>query len=570
MGDECKELPEDCWEIVFRHLTQPSQWASVSLACKQFLFMSNRLRPSIKISSTSLGMIHGGLPRILRRFYGLQEIDLHKFHGNLARPLADIARSGLQLRALSIQGQMALPTEAIIQLGKSCENSLRSLNCSRIHLLRDEDLATIAEAFPNLEQLDISYTAALRPLHDVSITDAGIEALAGQLQCLKILNVSGNYFLSDAALFALSWGCRHLQELILFDCPLISDIGLEMIASQCPQLTSLAVNGGRISQSAIKSFASTTSLQCLDLSLLHISDELLLSLAELKLTRLILARCKGMTLAGILGLSRLCPNLVHLNLEGAHCLTDEIMEVIVQRLPNLTYLCLNYCSLLTDSTFFCLLKNCKNLVELEMESTGLGWGMNSSMAPGQKCCKLQSLKIAWNKPVGDVTLKCIAILCPRLVSLDVSHCLLVTDNGLRAISKGCLELKKLVLKGCRQVMSLGIEGFEGFRNLEQLQVEGSGFTDPGLMGVGRSCRCLLRLGLEGCSRVTESGLKKVMEDCRLLRRVNLKDCKCVNVDALAWMVFYRPSLRKLVPPSSCVSEGQKALLSRHGCEVFRL
>ncbi|GLJ42868.1 hypothetical protein SUGI_0888610 [Cryptomeria japonica] len=458
MGDECKELPEDCWEIVFRHLTQPSQWASVSLACKQFLFMSNRLRPSIKISSTSLGMIHGGLPRILRRFYGLQEIDLHKFHGNLARPLADIARSGLQLRALSIQGQMALPTEAIIQLGKSCENSLRSLNCSRIHLLRDEDLATIAEAFPNLEQLDISYTAALRPLHDTSAR-------------------------------------AYIVRLI--------------------------------SQSAIKSFASTTSLQCLDLSLLHISDELLLSLAELKLTRLILARCKGMTLAGILGLSRLCPNLVHLNLEGAHCLTDEIMEVIVQRLPNLTYLCLNYCSLLTDSTFFCLLKNCKNLVELEMESTGLGWGMNSSMAPGQKCCKLQSLKIAWNKPVGDVTLKCIAILCPRLVSLDVSHCLLVTDNGLRAISKGCLELKKLVLKGCRQVMSLGIEGFEGFRNLEQLQVEGSGFTDPGLMGVGRSCRCLLRLGLEGCSRVTESGLKKVMEDCRLLRRVNLKDCKCV-------------------------------------------
>jgi len=577
MEGQSKELPEECWEIVFKHLTQPSHWKSVSLACRQFLSISNRLRPSLRIS-TSFG-ISGGLPRILKRFQGLQEIDLLNFHGNLAQAILDVARSGLQLKVLCLQGQKGLPLEAIAELGKSCKN-LRSLNCSKFHFLEDEDLSAIGEAFPYLEELDISCpdlgfrppqflsTAFDASLYPGTITDVGIEALAAHLHNLKVINVSGNYFVSDRGLWALSLGCIHLKELIVSDCPFISDRGLQIVASQCLELSSLAVNGTKVSSFGIRNFVVfANNLQYLDLSLLTISGELFLCMGELHLPwkRLILAGCKGITAAGILGLARACPLLAHLNIEGAHCLTDEIMEILAQSLPNITYLCLNYCSLLTDSSFFYLLKECHHLEELEMVSTGLGWG-TSGMTPDQECCKLKSLKIAWNKPVGDVTLRCISTLCPRLVSLDVSNCLLVTDNGLKAISKGCPDLRKLCLKGCKKVMSLGID--EGFRNLEQLQVEGSGFTDSGLIAVGKCCRHLLGLDLEGCLRITESGLKKIMEDCRQLRQVNLKNCKCVNLEALAWMVFYRPSLRKLVPPSSCVSEGQKALLLRHGCKIF--
>lgn len=153
MEGQFKELPEECWETVFKHLTQPSHWKSVSLACRQFLYISNRLRPSLRIS-TSFG-ISGGLPRILKRFQGLQEIDLLNFHGNLAQAILDIARSGLQLKVLCLQGQKGLPLEAIAELGKSCKN-LRSLNCSKFHFLEDEDLSAIGEAFPYLEELDIS------------------------------------------------------------------------------------------------------------------------------------------------------------------------------------------------------------------------------------------------------------------------------------------------------------------------------------------------------------------------------------------------------------------------------
>ena len=187
MEEQSRELPEECWETVFKHLIQPSHWKSVSLACRQFLHISNCLRPSLRIS-TSFG-ISGDLPRILKRFQGLQEIDLNNFHGNLAQTIFDIAHSGLQLKVLCLQGQKSLPLEAIAELGKNCKN-LRSLNCSKFRFLEDEEIFDIAEAFPYLEELDIScpelgfgspqvlfmpFDASLYPR---TITDVGIETLA--------------------------------------------------------------------------------------------------------------------------------------------------------------------------------------------------------------------------------------------------------------------------------------------------------------------------------------------------------------------------------------------------------
>ena len=201
--------------------------------------------------------------------------------------------------------------------------------------------------------------------------------------------------MSDRGLWALYLGCIHLKELIVSDCPFISDKGLQFVASQCLELTSLAVNGTKVSSFGIRNFlVSANNLQNLDLSLLTISGELFLFMEEhhVPWKILVLSGCKGITAAGILGLALACPLLVHLNLEGAHWLTDEIMEILSQSLPNITYLCLNYSSLLTDSSFFFLLKNYHHLEELEMESTGLGWG-TSGMALDQECCKLKSLKI---------------------------------------------------------------------------------------------------------------------------------------------------------------------------------
>eukprot|EP00252_Welwitschia_mirabilis_P012167 TRINITY_DN2705_c0_g1_i1.p1 TRINITY_DN2705_c0_g1~~TRINITY_DN2705_c0_g1_i1.p1 ORF type:complete len:598 (+),score=61.53 TRINITY_DN2705_c0_g1_i1:714-2507(+) len=573
LPEKSVELPEECWEIILKNIRDTNHWQSVCLVCKQFLHISNRLRPSMKISK-SCG-IPGGLPRILGRFTGLQEINLQSFDGKLERLILDIARSGLHLKALCLKGQGALPLSSFAELGKSCGKTLRSLNCSRFHFLQDEDILAIAKTFPFLEELDISspqlrlspHQASTVTVNPGTITDEGIRAMARRLSNLKIINISGNYLLSDSSMFSLSSCCKDLKEITVFGCPLISDWGLQILATHRVKLSSLAVNGLRISSFGVQTFLSSAkTLQYLDLSLLTISDELLMCMRDLNLPlrSLVLAKCKGISIYGLRALDRAFPLLTHLNLEGAHCLTDETMEILAQSSQNIKSLCLNFCSLLTDSTFFSLLRHCRMLEELEMESTALGWG-SCRMNPALVSCKLSSLRIAWNKAVRNVTLRLIASLCPRLVLLDVSHCFLVTDSGLKVISKGCPEMKRLILRGCRKVVGAGIE--MGLNKVEYLQAEGSGFTDSGLWNVARLCKNLVGLDLQGCLKITDLGLRRVMEECKQVKEVNVRECESVNMDALAWMVFSCPSLRRLVPPSSCVSSAHRALLLRHGCRI---
>eukprot|EP00249_Psilotum_nudum_P009970 c22257_g1_i2 orf=271-2145(-) len=570
-------LPDECWEIIFSFLNHSSNWQAVSVTCRQFLSVSNRIRPSLAICNGCCGLL-GGLPRILHRFTGLKEIDLSNFVGNLARPILQIANSCPQLQSLNLHGQKGLPLEALLELGRCCQN-LRILNCSRLHLVQDHDVITITVAFPHLRNLDISYPQiGFRPPISIvlptdasmcpgMVTDSGMEALATGLVHLHSLNISGHYMLSDFSLQALAMGCKELEEFIMFDCPFVTDTGLEFLGSHCSNLKTLAVNGPRITTLGIEIFLSwTRTLVSLDLSHMAITDELLSQLGELHLPlkRLMLTRCKGLTSAGVVCLAKGCPQITHLNLEGAHCLSDENMAAIANYLRDLCFICLNYCSMLTDATFFSLLEGCTHLEELYMESTGLGWG-TVNVRSMQTCIHLQKLKLAWNKPVGDATLRWVGRLCPSLLYLDLSHCLFVSDVGLDAISHGCPRMKDLCLRGCKKVHEI-CKG-EGFEELEHLDLEGSGVTDWGLQTVGRNCRHLMSLGLQGCSQITDLGLKKLMDDCKDLREISLKGCQGVNIEALAWMVFYRPSLRKLVLPPSPVSEAQRRRLKRHGCEL---
>ncbi|KAJ7299024.1 hypothetical protein O6H91_Y322300 [Diphasiastrum complanatum] len=394
--------------------------------------------------------------------------------------------------------------------------------------------------------------------------------MAAALTHLRSINFSGHHMVSDVSLEALALRCKDLEELIALDCPFVSDRGLQQVAMLCEKLKTLAIGGTRVTPSGIKiAIGITKSLSSLNLAHLVLNDEVLFQLGDLHvpLRKLVLAGCKGVTSASLLRLVRGCPDLEHLDLEGAHYLSDENMAELAFNIPHVSFLRLNYCSMLTDTSFFCVLQSCKQLRELHMESTGLGWVTASLSSPIPRV-HIHKLQLAWNKPVGDSTLKLISKLCPFLLSLDISHCLLVTDHGVAALCRGCLQLRELFLKGCKKVHSMGVSKDE-YTSLEDLELESSGFTDAGLVAVSKSCPNLMSLGLEGCVRVTDVGVKQVMEECKALKMMNLKECQGVTLDALAWMVFCRPSLRKLVLPSSGITEGQRARLTRHGCELSR-
>ncbi|KAF8407204.1 hypothetical protein HHK36_006331 [Tetracentron sinense] len=583
MAKRWEDLPEECWELVFDRIEDQRHFEALSLVCKRFLSISNLLRSSLTVSNPTI-LVHHTVSGLLRRFLHLKRIDLAEFHGDLDRLVREIAYSGLNLEALNLSNQIKLPVESMKEMGTKMK-SLRILICSRLCLLQDSDLIAISDSFPSLEEFDISYPEQDygSPPESYSIdgfmnsapfpgivTDVGIAVLSSKLRDLCKVNLSGNHFISDRSLVALSSNCLSLREIAVRDCSFISQNGIGSVIRHSPNLISLSVHGIRVSSSLTiqNSFLYAKALRILDFSQMVILDDFLYSIGEanLPLQRVVLSRCRGFTITGISSLLYVYRSLDCLDLAGADFLTDQNITDLSNYLHNLTSISLNSCSSLTNSTFLTLTKNCPSLEEIRMEQTSLG--KEGFPAISEKNPRIRSLKLAWSKCLSNETLKKIGFICPKLRILDVSHCWSITEEGIEEIGKNCFEIRELEVNGCGRVRNLG-KSLE-FSKLEVLHAAGSGFNDEGLSMVGQSCRGLLHLNLEGCLGVTTRGVKEVVGSCKVLREMSLKNCSNVSIDVLVWMVFTRPSLRKIISPAGFVpTEKQRDLLLRHGCLVCK-
>ncbi|KAJ4958045.1 hypothetical protein NE237_025156 [Protea cynaroides] len=587
MAGQWENLPEECWELVFDRLGHNRHLEAPSLVCKRFLSISNRLRSSLTVSDPTV-LLHGGISGLLRRFHKLKRIDLVEFHGDSDRLLREVAFSGLNLEVLNLSKQRRFPVEGVKELGAKVK-TLRILICSGLCFLQDGDLVAIADSFSSLEELDISHPqqdfgslaeldyaddCAVSGSFPGTVSDAGIALLSSKLQRLRKINISGNHFVSDRSLLSLSSKCVFLREIVARDCSLISEIGIALAIRHNPHLISLAVHGSKISSAAAavsSSFTIESSLICaralctLDFSQMIISDDLLSSIiqADLPLHRLGLSRCRGFTFAGISSLLCKYSSLNYLDIEGTAFLTDQSMLELSHYLHDVNFINLNSSSNLTNSTFFLLVQTCPHLEEIRMERTSLG---KEGSPADLKNSKIHTLKLSWNKCLTNETLKGIAMVCPNLRSLDISHCWSITGEGIGYIGMNCCNIKMLEVNGCSGTSNLGT--CFGFSKLEVLHAAGSRIDDEGLRIMGQSSRWLQHLVLEGCLGVTAKGLKEVVTNCKGLKEVRLKKCCNVGSDVIAWMVFSRPSLRKLIPPGDIVStERQREFFLRHGCWV---
>lgn len=573
MGEQSEDLPEECWELIFK-LIEHRHFASLSLVCKRFLSLTNRLVVRLLISDSTLLL----LPQLLRRFPRLRIIDLSEFHGDVDALLSLIAKSGLDLQSLCVSNQKRLPINGLRVLGSKMTN-LRCLNCSKNGTLQDNDLGLIAQSFPYLEELDISYPEhgygySSNGLPDWSrssrpISDTGIYSLSEKLKGLRKINLSGNYFITDKSLDYLSMNCALLSEFFVHHCDFITPNGIALVLRRCANLNSLSISGiglSFVNLSFKEPFLCTKALCAVDFSDLIISDKLLYSMAEacLPLNKLILSHCRNFTFNGILALLCKHQSLQYLDLEAAIFLTDEYMCELSKFLGSITFLNLSMCNGVTNSTFSNLTMNCPLLNEVKMVGTSLGAKDFTTGFVANP--RVKSLSLAQNSSLCNDTIKRVAFICPNLSLLDLSNCVNITEEGVLEVLKRCSQIRYLGINQCCGIKNLSID-FE-LSNLEVLCARGLDIDDDGLATIGNRCQRLLQLELVDCFNVTAKGVKEVVQKCRLLREISLKWCNNVNVDVVAWMVFSRPSLRRIVPPQGFVpTESQRNLFLRHGCLV---
>ncbi|OIW11988.1 hypothetical protein TanjilG_02195 [Lupinus angustifolius] len=545
---------EECWELVFRFLGQGHHLESVSMVCKQFLSITNRLQFSLAIfDSTTLF-----LPQLFLRFSRLKTLDLSHFSGDLQGLLHQIIQSGLDLDLLNLSNQRTLPLDGLRELGSKMIN-LKVFICSNIGSLHDSHLVVIAYCFPLLQELDISF-----PLNSQA-SDFGIFRLSSLLENLRKINISGNYLITDKSLISLCQNCLSLEEISFFTCFKVTQSGIAAAIRLRPSLTSVAFNIEKkrlhgpgltliaINSDLIDSLRSLKRLTAVDLSNSFISDELLFSLADgcgIILRNLVLLDCCNCSFAGISYLLSKCRSVRLLDLRKVDFLTDECIGKLSIFLHSLTSINLSGCCQLTNSTFFILTQKCPMLNEIKMERTYLGVEVQeeyySLMDFSVNNHQVKNVYLGDNVLLDDASLTKFASICPNLQLLDLNACEGISGECIVEVLNKCCEIRHLNLS-YTEVKLFEIE-FQ-VSKLEMLNLSGSRINDEALSVISRRCCGLVVLEIQSCSDVTDKGVREVIENCIALRELNLKNCSLVCDDFVAWSEFSRPSLRKIITPS---------------------
>ncbi|XP_058728857.1 uncharacterized protein LOC131601124 isoform X2 [Vicia villosa] len=515
-----KDYPEGCWESIFRFLGQGNDLESVSVVCKQFLSITNRIRISLTIRNPTIIF----LPRLLSRFLRLKVIDLSHFTGELEGLLHLIAQSGLDLDLVNVSNQKTLPVDGLRELGSKMIN-LRVLICSNIGSLRDSHLIMIAYCFPFLEELDISF-----PL-DSEVSDFGI--------------------------------LRSLEEISFFTCFKITQVGIASAFRVRPSLASISFNIEKkrihgpgltplpINMDLIDSLASLKRLNAVDLSNSFISDEFLISLADSAgnfLKKLVLHDCCNFTFSGISYVLSKCQYIQCLDLGKADFLTDQCIKELSMFLLNLTSINLSGCCQLTNSSFFILTRNCKFLNEIKMERTYIGVDGEQDFNSISFLINLQVKEVYFgdNVLLNDASLSQFSSICPYLQFLDLKACEGISQECVVEVMKRCCKLRNLNLA------YTGIEKFEinfEVSQLEVLNLSGSSIEDETLFIISKLCIGLLFLDIQDCCYITTKGVREVIENCRGLKELNLKNCRLVDDDFVLMLTLTKPSLRTIITPS---------------------
>ncbi|KAI4381992.1 hypothetical protein MLD38_008006 [Melastoma candidum] len=553
------ELPRECWEKIVSFL-HPHHLDSLSLVNKLFLSITNSHRTHFSCLSPTFDP-----SSLLRRFPNITSLCLPAYHGTLLPLLPNLA-------SLSLPDSDGFP----LPHSPGPFPKLKSLLLPRLGTLRDHDLRGISRCFPLLEELGVSYP------RDGSVTDWGLMHSLLKLKRLRKIDLSGNVFVSDIVVECLSANFPELREIWVKDCFLVSEKCISELVRNRPDLEGLHVSNfgyPAVSSEVTGGFRFARGLKSLGLLSSFVTDDFfgVLADANLPLRELLLPYSNGFTFDGLMELLMNCREIEVLDLKGASFLSDDRVAGLCRVLGNLISVDFSECRGLTDGILHSLARHCPLLREVRMDglvAVGRADKSELQMDPSTNNgnpnigvnCMLNFLSLAKASSLNDHFLKDISHMFLNLQHLDISNCGKITEESLSTILNGCGKILHLDISLCPGIVNFPPDMDD--LNLEVLVAQGVGFDCTDLGVIARRCPRLRRIDLKSCRKVTTPGVKQLVSSCKLLREVSLQWCNNVDVEVVAWMIFKRPSLRRIVPPKGLVlSKNQKSFFLRHGCLV---
>ncbi|RLO01654.1 hypothetical protein DYB28_015365 [Aphanomyces astaci] len=248
---------------------------------------------------------------------------------------------------------------------------------------------------------------------------------------------------------------------------------------------------------------------------------------------------------------------MHVGLALAECahLEDWVLVRAFYNFERLTHVNLSAC--ITDNTIKAMALRCRHLIELDLSScpqvdklhnTGIVYLAEHCVALER--LSLASIKAQFNERITDLALLSCGEHCPRLqgcpalTSLDMTHCLKLTDVAMRALGSLTPHLQTLYLGHAKNISDVGLRFLSdgcprlSLLHLKQLYLVSDGVKrEFGLEGlqarslhsIGTHCTSLKKINLRGCVSATSVGLSYVLQGCASLVHVNFTAIEqCTN------------------------------------------
>uniref|UniRef100_A0A8C8JRU3 F-box/LRR-repeat protein 2 n=1 Tax=Oncorhynchus tshawytscha TaxID=74940 RepID=A0A8C8JRU3_ONCTS len=328
---------------------------------------------------------------------------------------------------------------------------------------------------------------------------------------LRKLSLRGCLGVGDSALRTFSQNCRNIELLSLNGCTKITDSTCNSLSKFCPKLKHLDL-------------ASCTSITNLSLKALSEGCPLL--------EQLNISWCDQVTKDGIQALVRCCPGLKGLFLKGCTQLEDEALKHIGAHCPELVTLNLQTCSQITDEGLITICRGCHHL---------------------------QSLCVSGCANITDAILHALGLNCPRLRILEVARCSQLTDVGFTTLARVSVETDK-----CPLLLFLTVP-WSLLWSLSQSLSHCELITDDGIRHLGSGPCAHDRLEvieLDNCPLITDASLEH-LKTCHSLDRIELYDCQQITRAGIKRLRTHLPNIKvhayfaPVTPPPSVGGSRQR-------------
>ncbi|MFA5075140.1 MAG: hypothetical protein WC436_03495 [Candidatus Babeliales bacterium] len=228
----------------------------------------------------------------------------------------------------------------------------------------------------------------------------------------------------------------------------------------------------------------------------------------------------------------------HLDLCGYKNMTDNQLEQLLQRFPNIRSLDLSFCSNITDSGLQ-YIANCHNLKFLDLRLCSKIKD-NSIFSILQGCHELQNLSLSCCKLITDASLQFLIYGCPKLKSLFLPR--QTTDKGLQYLSQHGQHFEKLYFVGCPEITEDGLVSLiSNCPNLKEINITKQA-TDKELICIANTCQELKELSIVNSNQITDNGIHSLI-GCQNLRILNITGCSLISKTEIEALKAVRPDIK---------------------------